>query len=66
MRKAVLTKLYLRQAANFTNRTSEAVDIQASYNFSTAMGDFTAGVFATRTLALETTPAAGRGSRSPR
>ena len=57
--EGVLTKLYLRQAANFTNRTSEAVDIQASYNFSTAMGDFTAGVFATRTLALETTPAAG-------
>lgn len=47
------------QSANLAHRVSEAVDIEARYRFDTAMGEFVAGIFAARTVALETTPVVG-------
>ena len=47
------------QTGNITARKTEAVDIDARYNFSTDQGEFTVGILGTRTLALENTPAPG-------
>lgn len=47
------------QSANLAHRVSEAVDIEVRYRTDTALGEFVAGAFATRTLALDTTPVVG-------
>ena len=56
--RGILSLLSYR-SANLAALRSEAVDIEARYRFDTAMGEFVAGIFATRTVALETTPAVG-------
>lgn len=44
---------------NFSAKTSQAMDLEASYAFDTEYGEFVAGIVGTYTLALETVPATG-------
>ena len=47
------------QWANFSAKTSEALDFDVRYTFDTEFGKFTTGILGTRTLSLETVPGPG-------
>lgn len=47
------------QWANFSTKTSAAIDFDVRYKFDTQYGEFAAGFLGTQTLSLETVPGAG-------